>query len=78
MLYRLSYLGFWNGATIQSSRPYFLAGYNIARLFYRVNTLFNPMSVLNPVPLVLIVENPANHLTNADVLVYIPFEGHSC
>jgi len=40
--------------------------------------LFDPMTVLNPVSLVLVVENPANYLANTHILVEISLQGNRC
>ena len=40
--------------------------------------LFDPMPILNPVSLVLVVENPANYLANTHILVEISLKGNRC
>ena len=40
--------------------------------------LFDPMPILNPVSLVLVVENPANYLANTHILVEISLQGNRC
>src|SRR5215467_8569144 len=40
-------------------------------------TSLNPMSILNPVPIWLIIENPAYHLTNTNIVVDIPLDSDS-
>src|SRR5690349_4782521 len=36
------------------------------------------MPILNPVPILLVIENPTNNLTNANIIVDIPLDSNGC